>query len=127
LDTYNLKGAKVAVVAMGTISSTARVVIDELKKKGRKVGLIRIKCYRPFPSEDLAKAAKGVKTLVVIDRDISIGYEGAVASDVKSALFGRRIRINTYIAGLGGRDVTPKDIKYMITKKSADTEWINTK
>ncbi len=125
IETYNIRGAKTAVVAMGTICSTTRVVIDELKKKGKKVGLIKIKSFRPFPSQELRETTRNIKSLAVIDRDISLGHHGALATDVRDALFSRKIKVNGFIAGLGGRDITPKDIKYIISSKNRENEWIN--
>jgi pyruvate ferredoxin oxidoreductase alpha subunit len=127
IDTYNMQGAKTALVAMGTICSTARHVIDGLKKKGMKVGLIRIKSFRPFPVNELRTAVKNIRTLQVIDRDISLGFEGALATDVKAALFpNKKIKVNGFIAGLGGRDVRPQDIEQAIKAKDIESEWINT-
>jgi len=125
IETYNMKGAKTAVIAMGTVCSTTRVVIDDLKQKGQKVGLIKVKCYRPFPRDELIKALGSTKNVAVIDRDISMGYYGALATDVKAALYGSKVKISSYIAGLGGRDIKPDDIKYMIKSKNRDSEWIN--
>jgi pyruvate ferredoxin oxidoreductase alpha subunit len=126
IETYNMQGAKTALIGMGTLCSTARVVIDELRKKGQKVGLIKLKSYRPFPVKELRKVAKNLKTLAVVDRDVSFGYEGALAIDVKAALRDMKISINSYIAGLGGRDIRPEDILHMITAKDRVAEWINT-
>jgi pyruvate ferredoxin oxidoreductase alpha subunit len=128
IETYNMKGAQIAVVAMGTICSTTRVVVDELKKKGKKVGMIKIKCYRPFPAEQLRKITKGIKFLQVIDRNISLGYQGALATDIRNALFdNKKIKVNGFIAGLGGRDVKPEDILKIINSRNKESEWINVK
>ncbi len=127
IETYNMAGAKTAVVAMGTICSTARHVVDELRKKGIKAGLIKIKSYRPFPTDELRRAVKDIKYLQVIDRDISLGYHGALVTDVRAALFtNKKINVNGFIAGLGGRDVRPQDLEHIIKTKNSESEWINT-
>jgi len=123
LELYKMNGATTAIIAAGTVVSTARTVVDDMRKEGKKVGLIKLKCYRPFPSDELRKATKGLKSLAVVDRDISLGHEGAMATDIKSALYGSKVKVNSFVAGLGGRDITPKDIRHMLTK-NAD-EWIN--
>jgi len=127
IETYNLKGAKDVIVGMGTICGTAKFVSDELKKKGKKVGVIKIKSYRPFPAEDLKNIAKKVKRFIVIDRNISLGHEGALATDIKASLFGIKTKVDGFIAGLGGRDITGDDMKYMLKSKNVESEWINVK
>jgi pyruvate ferredoxin oxidoreductase alpha subunit len=121
LETYKMKGAKTAVIAMGTVAGTIKAVIDSMKG----VGLIRLKAYRPFPVKQLKDATKGLKTLAVIDRDVSFGYEGALATDVKAALIGQKIQIKSFIAGLGGRDIRKEDIVHIVKTKTTH-EWINT-
>jgi pyruvate ferredoxin oxidoreductase alpha subunit len=101
---------------MGTICGTARVVIDDLRAKGKKVGMIKLKALRPFPKQELREAAKKLKGLGIIDRHISLGYQGAVASDVKNALYGMNLNVNSYIAGLGGKDVTPQHFETLFTE-----------
>jgi pyruvate/2-oxoacid:ferredoxin oxidoreductase alpha subunit len=98
---------------MGTVCGTARVAVDELREKGKKVGLIKLKCYRPFPKEQLKEVCKDLKSIAVMDRNISLGYEGAVFSDLRSALYesDKKPEIAGYILGLGGRDITDCHIK----------------
>jgi len=122
-----MNGAQSAIIGMGTVCSTSRVVVDELRKTGKKVGLIKLKCFRPFPAQELRNACKGLKYLSVIDRNISLGYHGALATDIRDALYGSKVKVSGFIAGLGGRDVTPKDIRYMLTAKNRESEWINVK
>ena len=107
IETYKLEDADYAVVAMGTIVGTIRTVVDELRKKGKKVGLIKLKTFRPFPEERIKKAISNLKGLAIIDRDISTGYTGAVFSEIRGLV---NIPVHSFIAGLGGRDVTPNHI-----------------
>lgn len=127
VETYRIEGAKYAIAAMGSVCGTARVVIDKMRKEGKKVGLIKVRSFRPFPVEDLIKAAKNLEAVAVIDKNISIGHEGALFSELKSALWGRTIRMSGYIAGLGGRDITPEHIESMINNaikgKETREEW----
>jgi len=85
-----------------------------LRKEGKKVGLARIRFFRPFPTEDILDLAKN-SDLIVLDRSISIGMEGALFTEVKSSLYGKSdAKVFGYIAGLGGKDVTYKDIEKMV-------------
>jgi pyruvate ferredoxin oxidoreductase alpha subunit len=105
---YRAEDAEVALVTMGSMGETAEVAVDELRKQGVKVGLLKIKLWRPFPFEDFKKAAKGIKVLAVLDRAISFGGPGGpVFSEVRSALYDvpKRPKVVNYIIGLGGRDV----------------------
>jgi len=127
IETYKTKDANTILIAMGTVCSTTRTVIDELRKekKTNKVGLLKIKCFRPFPEEEIKKALKKAKKIVVMDKDMSYGYEGALYSEIKSALYGEKKEIKGCIIGLGGRDVTPKHIKHALTNKGKEkTEWL---
>ncbi len=109
IETYRCDDADTVIVATGAIGAEAHASVNELREKGEKVGLARLRVFRPFPREELQKIADKAK-LIVIDRDISPGMEGAMATEVKSVV-GRDI--NEFIAGLGGRDVTYKDIMRM--------------
>jgi len=110
IEAYKTEDADYAIVAMGTICSTAKDTIDQLRKKGRKVGLIKVKTYRPFPEKDIIEATKNLKAVAVLDRNISLGHDGALYTDVKAALKDCKIIVNNFIVGLGGRDVRPETI-----------------
>ena len=110
VDAYRMEDAKYAIVAMGTVCGTARVAVDELRRKGRKIGLIKIKSLRPFPAQALLKLVKNVKALAVVDRAISLGHEGPLCTDLRSVLQKSKVIINNFIMGLGGKDVTLADL-----------------
>jgi pyruvate ferredoxin oxidoreductase alpha subunit len=112
-DVYEMEDAEYAVIGLGTVCGTAKVAIDELRKKGKKVGLIKLKCFRPFPKEQLKNICKNLKAIGVIDRNISIGQEGALLSDLRAALYElkKQPKVAGYILGLGGRDITDCHIK----------------
>lgn len=125
LDLYRMDDAEYALIGMGSLCGTARVVVDELRDRGKKVGLIKLKCLRPFPKRDLQKAVKGLKGLAVIDRHISLGYEGALYSDVKSAI-GDCLYLSNYITGLGGRDIKLQHIESVFNdlEKGKPGRWL---
>ena len=97
------------MLTMGSMGETAAIAVDEMRKAGKKVGLVKLRLWRPFPVEELKEAIKECKTLIVMDRAISTGGAGGpVATDVKSILYRdkKKPRVLNVIAGLGGRDVT---------------------
>ena len=112
IETHELDGAEVAVVAMGSLASTSRFAVDRLREQGKAVGLVKIHTYRPFPNEDLIEALKNVKAVVVLDRNTV----SAVYHDLRSALFGQidPPMVLGRTVGLGGRDVTHFDVMYMV-------------
>lgn len=117
VETYRTEGAKTLLLTMGSFSETAMTTIDNLRAKGELVGLIRIRLWRPFPFEALRKAVEGIENLLILDRAISMGGPGGpVASEVKAALYNQaqRPRIVSFVAGLGGRDITPQGFEDII-------------
>ena len=113
-ESYRLEDADRAVVMIGSAAGTAKDAIDQLRDRGEKVGLLKIRLYRPFPGEAIAEALKNVKAVAVMDR--AEGYSnqgGPLGADVLSALFRARsqaLAIN-YIYGLGGRDVRVEHVE----------------
>jgi pyruvate ferredoxin oxidoreductase alpha subunit len=114
LETYRLEDAELAVVALGSTCGTTKVVIDELREQGTKVGLLKIRSFRPFPEREIAEALGNAKAIGVLDRSISFGAPGGpVHKEIKAALYGtgREIGIVNYIYGLGGRDMSLDNIR----------------
>lgn len=111
IETYMMDDAEYVIVTVGATTSTARVAIQELRKQGEKVGLLKLRVVRPFPFEKIREALKGRKKVAVLDRNISFGYHGIFYQEIKSALYPLKERpiILGYIAGLGGRDITVED------------------
>ena len=127
IEYYRCEDAEYILVAMGAIGSESKVSIDNLRKKGFNIGLARIRCFRPFPRDELIKLSKNAD-FIVIDRNISIGSEGAVFSELKSSIYGKTdAKVYGVIAGLGGKDVTYLDIENICQKamdgKAKDCEW----
>ncbi|KUK99647.1 MAG: Pyruvate ferredoxin oxidoreductase, alpha subunit [Methanoculleus marisnigri] len=114
VEGYRLEDADTALVAMGSICGTAKDAIDEMREHGRKVGLLKIRTYRPFPAPEIVDALKGVSTVAVLDKNISLGNGGAVGTEVKSALYGSSQAVYDYIIALGGRDVRKRDIAAVV-------------
>jgi len=112
LSKYKLDDADTAVVAIGSTAGTVRAAIDKLREMGRKVGLLKLRLFRPFPREDIIKALKNVKVISIMDRSDSFGgFGGPLFSEIRSAMFKNNdAEIINYIYGLGGRDITVKDI-----------------
>jgi pyruvate ferredoxin oxidoreductase alpha subunit len=125
VEGYRMNGAKYAVVAMGTACGTARVVVDELRKSGKKVGLIKIKCFRPFPDDDIISMTRSLNGIAVIDRAISYGHTGSLYCEIKAAVNNPKIKMTGFIAGLGGRDITAGHIRQAFEKiGNKDTVWL---
>jgi len=124
VETYKAEDADTLLVTMGSCSETASVAVDKMREEGRSVGLVKIRLWRPFPFDDLKKAALRAKQLVVIDRAISVGACGPVASEVKAALYGsdQRPSVYNFVAGISGRDVTPSDFVKMVDKAEIEIE-----
>ncbi|MDR2338720.1 MAG: pyruvate ferredoxin oxidoreductase [Deltaproteobacteria bacterium] len=122
VETYKAEGAETLLLTMGSISETAMTAIDEMREAGESVGLVRIRLWRPFPSEELLKVLLPAKNVAVIDRHIMMGTpDGPVAVEVKSLLYDapNRPNVSNFVLGLGGRDVTRDDFKY-ITKRAKE-------
>ena len=127
LEYYKCDGAEHILLSMGAIGAESKIAIDELQNAGHKIGLARVRVIRPFPTEEIIKLGKQAD-LVVIDRNISVGLEGALFNEVKAALYGQSdAKATGFIAGLGGKDVTYKDIETMCMKsmkgKAKEQEW----
>lgn len=113
-EEYKLEDAQVAIVCMNSTAGTTKVVVDELRAKGIKAGLLKIRVYRPFPAKEISEALSNVKALAVLDRADSLNAcGGALFTDVTSGMFVNNIHLPTvnYIYGIGGRDTTAKDIE----------------
>lgn len=116
VDAYRTEDAEVILIAMGSMAGTIKDEVDALREEGKKVGLIRIRCYRPFPHEEIWAAAHGAKVVAVLDANVSMGSEGAVGLDVKSKLCGRPggPMVLDFIAGLGGREVNSTAVRTIV-------------
>ena len=116
IEEYRCDDAEVVLIAMGSVAGTVRVVIDEMREAGKKVGLIKVRSYRPFPKEYFESIRDRFKAVGTIDRSISFGFDGTLFSEVKSAMYGSNAKMANYIVGLGGRDIPKKQIELMFNK-----------
>jgi pyruvate ferredoxin oxidoreductase alpha subunit len=136
IEKYRCEDADLILLSMGTMGIESRLAVDELRREGLKVGSARVRVFRPFPAEEMVKLAKNAQMFTTIDRHISFGMEGFLASEIKASLYSQEDPplVAGYIAGLGGRDVTFGTIK-KIAKKSLkqmqagkvekETEWVD--
>ncbi len=134
IETYKLDDAEIAIVAMSSTAGTVKFVVDELRQKGIKAGLLRPRIFRPFPKEKIANALRKIKAVAVLDRSESFSAEGGpLYTEIKAALYDSDVKLNiaNYIYGLGGRDVFPEDINKVyidlqdIVKKNKVTTPLN--
>ncbi|MBI2220772.1 MAG: pyruvate ferredoxin oxidoreductase [Acidobacteria bacterium] len=136
----------IALVTSGTAAATARSVIDQYQKAGKRVRLVKIRLFRPFPFDAVRAALSGAKKVVVFDRNISFGHGGIMASEVRAALHSRKsgtvtlsgagsgtVPLFSFVGGLGGRDVTPDTFESMIAyaqerdEPERETLWVGLK
>jgi pyruvate/2-oxoacid:ferredoxin oxidoreductase alpha subunit len=112
LWSYRADDAEVLLAGMGSIATEATTAADILREQGVRAGVVGIRVYRPFPREEVRESLGKTKAIVVFEKNISYGYEGALSADIKAALYGSGIRtpIHNYIAGLGGRDVKAHEL-----------------
>jgi pyruvate ferredoxin oxidoreductase alpha subunit len=122
IEADRVADAEVVLVTSGTVTSTARHVVNERRARGEKVGLLKVKMFRPFPTAALRAALAPAPRVAVLDRNLSPGRSGIFAEEIRAALYdlpGRRPRIDGYVIGLGGRDVTPATIEECLERTRA--------
>ena len=133
VEGYHLEDAEKVIVAMGAVCGTVKEVIDEFRAKGKKIGLLKIVSYRPFPAQQIYDLLKDVSKVAVLDRALSLGSYAPLAAEVKAAFFGKKKQpqvISSFIVGLGGRDITKGSIREMLrllTTKELNCEFIDLK
>ena len=119
VETYMAEDAEILLLTMGSFSQTAEVAIDKMRGEGKKVGLVKLRLWRPFPFEELREALRDAQLLVVFDRCLSYGGTGGpVCGEVKAALYGeeKKPKIVSFVGGLGGRDILPDHFEYMVSR-----------
>ena len=107
-----MDGAEIVIVAMGSLALEAIVAAEMLRGEGYKIGVMGLRLFRPFPKKDVVNALRESRVIVVFDKNISYGQEGATCSEIKSALYGSGAKavIQNFIVGLGGRDVSAREM-----------------
>ena len=111
LEPYRLGDADRALVCLGSTAGTVKDVVDDLRERGERVGLVRVCSFRPFPRAELRGALRGVEEVVVLDRAVSPGATPPLAAEVAAALYGSPARLGSYVYGLGGRDLHAEGIR----------------
>ena len=114
IEEYRLEDAEIAIVCMNSTAGTTKEVVDALREKGIKAGLLKVRVFRPFPVEEIGKALSHLKAVAVLDKADSLnGAGGALYTDVTSAMYLNKNNVPTssYIYGIGGRDTTTKEIE----------------
>ena len=128
IEAYRTSDAKKILVTTNSMSTVAKAAVDDLRKKGQKVGLARIRMYRPFPEKQLTSTLSNSSKIGVVDADMSTGSGGIIANDVKAALYstGSRPPVHEFIAGLGGKPLTKAHFIKMFKKMDAKPSetWI---
>jgi pyruvate ferredoxin oxidoreductase alpha subunit len=138
LEPYLCDDAEFVAVGLGSLTYQLRVSVDTLRKEGIKVGVMGVRFYRPFPDVAIANALKGKKGVIVFEKALSYGYEGALVSDLKSALYehlagtGALPVVQNFIAGIGGREIHTNDLTQNLraaiqSRVAKDPVWIGLK
>jgi pyruvate ferredoxin oxidoreductase alpha subunit len=133
VEEYRTKDAEKVIVAMGSVCGTIKEAVDGLRAKGKKVGLLKIISYRPFPYAKVFEALKNVPRVAVLDKAVSLGACAPLAVEIKAAFSGKNKSpkvISSFIAGLGGRDITLDsvfEIFRKLTQKEVSQEFIDLK
>ena len=136
IEAYRTGDADVILVAMGSVVGTIKDAVDELRHGGKKVGLVKIRCYRPFPHTEIREAIRGARVVAVMDANFSMGSEGAVGLDLKAKLYGRPDApvVIDFIAGLGGREININTIGKLVERAEEvyrsgrilpESEWVD--
>jgi pyruvate ferredoxin oxidoreductase alpha subunit len=118
MDPYMLDDAEIAIVVIGSTAGTTRMIVDKLRAKGIKAGMVRVRVFRPFPYEAFAKALAHVKVVGVMDRADSFGAQGGpLWLEIRAALYDNdpKPQVLPFIYGLGGRDIFPDNIEQAFT------------
>jgi pyruvate ferredoxin oxidoreductase alpha subunit len=113
LDSYRAEDAELLLVSLGSLIGTMKDTVDDLRDEGHPVGIVKVRTLRPFPRTQLHDALADAKVVGVIEKDVSLGLEGILCSEIRSAFCGaaRTPNISSFVVGLGGRDVTVDNIK----------------
>jgi pyruvate/2-oxoacid:ferredoxin oxidoreductase alpha subunit len=129
--------ADLVIVTSATACSIARIIVEEMRKEGIKVGLLKLKMFRPFPGDEIMEILGGKKKVMILDRSISFGAGGIWSQEIRNVLYklpkARQPKIFSYVYGLGGRDLTPDFLRGLVEKTmkkgrpSVEDEWMGLK
>lgn len=119
-EEYKTADAETILVAMGSVCGSIKDVVDAQRKKGNKVGLLKVISYRPFPAEEVRRALAKTRSIGVIEKDISLGATGALYAEIKTVTDSSK-NVSGFVAGLGGRDITVTSILKIIELTEKET------
>ena len=111
---YRTEGADTIVVALGSVLGTIEDVVDELREQGVAIGALGIKCFRPYPLEEVRTALRDARCVVVLEKAFAVGVGGIVGQNVRLALTGLDVEVNDVVAGLGGRAITKRSLRGLL-------------
>jgi len=111
VEPYMMDGARAALVTMGANTTIARAAVKSLRAKGKKIGLLRLRLFRPFPEEEIVRALSGLDAVGVVDQNLAPGRGGIVYPEIKAALYGQRIPISSFIISLGGKHISRQEFE----------------
>jgi len=116
-EEYKTKDAKAVIVVLNSTAGTTKTVIDKMRKEGKKVGLLKIRLFRPFPYKEIANALKNIKVVAVLDRSASFGAYAPVYKEIRNAVYDspKKPKLQSCIFGLGGRDISEEDIEKLFS------------
>jgi len=116
VEQYKADNAETLLVTAGGYSENAMDAIDKMQSEGKKVGLVRVRLWRPFPYEEMVQALSGASNIIVLDRAISLGGPAPICSEIRAALYAgdKRPQVASIVGGLGGRDVSPADFEKLV-------------
>lgn len=114
IEVYKIQNAEIVMVAMGSTCGTISSAVDKMRAKGKKVGLLKIRLFRPFPYKEVQKALKGIKRVIAMDRNMAFGTGQVLAGEIQKA---QGAEPESVVYGLGGRDIYEKDIEDVFSKK----------
>jgi len=110
-EPYQLQDADAVIVTMSSTAGTTKAVVDRMRKGGKKVGLLKMIMFRPFPYSEVADELKGIREICVLDRSFSFGADAPLFGEIKNAINNSDISLHSSVFGLGGRDIFEKDIE----------------
>jgi pyruvate ferredoxin oxidoreductase alpha subunit len=120
LRSYRSEDADTVVVALGSVLGTIEDVVDELREEGVSIGVVGIKCFRPWPYDEVRAALAGAKRVIVVEKAFAVGAGGIVGQNVRLALSGLPSQVYDVVAGLGGRAITKKSLRGLFEQGCAD-------
>jgi pyruvate ferredoxin oxidoreductase alpha subunit len=124
VDPYQCEDAETIYLALGSVVGTLKEWVDARREQGDRLGVLKLRCYRPFPAEELRELLAPAKRVVVLEKAVSVGGHGIVAAEIRAALYGQpdAPSVHCGIAGLGGRDITFETLDEMQSRSEAGEE-----